>query len=376
MSERVYYPENVDKQLTPIKTPHNLDPSSSNDTTQTPGYEALISPIEVGSTADSFKPNNSYEDYLKMHKVLVGKRGAEQLEEIHKNLANETRPRYLSVAGWSAVEAAIAQTDAPTRHRLALLDSGLGCWKKAISYQEQLNDSNIDYLIEYDLPLRTALDIAILPLLRDMMFGKVRRETSDNVFRDCLKIAQYNAARLNHMKAVGNIEGLGFHVGLGYECNALLAFNRQRSPTWFVMPTLARADTGMHHRKQTHDLLVVHQKWGEVLDLAPIEVKSRASARDRERYEALLVRGKLHMSVPGWYKPDQILQLITDSEEGTINGAGEKIIEGISSNLIGMVRAYYAGDKLGKISTKGTVTSFRDDSLVEPRKIGVLGLAV
>src|SRR5207245_1409084 len=88
-------------------------------------------------------------------------------------------------------------------------------------------------------------------------------------------------------------------------------FNMKQSPTWFAIPAMTRSDSGHHHRQQTHDLLVIRQRWGELQNITPVEIKSAANQRDLRRYKALLVRGKLHLSVDGLHKPEEMLDAIT-----------------------------------------------------------------
>src|SRR6059058_2734578 len=98
----------------------------------------------------AFTPNPSYERYLRMHKVFVGNHGAEQLEEIHRSLRNETMPCYLSVAGWAAVEASLVRSDKPTQDRLGLLGDAAICWQKSLRQQLKLNEIDAGQLTESD----------------------------------------------------------------------------------------------------------------------------------------------------------------------------------------------------------------------------------
>ncbi|HET8991415.1 MAG TPA: hypothetical protein VFN31_00060 [Candidatus Saccharimonadales bacterium] len=346
---------------------------SANDFA-TPGYDTLVNPPSPDMLTVSAEANQFYQNYLKMHKVLVGKHGAARLETVHDNLAGESLPEYLAAAGSAVVEAAIVQSDRPTAYRLDLLEKGMDCWRRAISNQVSINASPEPDLASYEPPHRVALDIAFLPLIKDMVFGEIRPETSDQVFRDCLNIAQHNAVMEHIMRVNGDSIGLATHIGLGFECNTLLAFNIRRSPTWFAMPSTVRADNGVYYRKQTHDLSIVHQKWGEIIDLMPIEVKARASSKDRSRYAALLVRGKLHLAVPGWHQPEQILDLFTKSEEGSITNDEQRLLSGIVDNLTGMVRSYYSSERTSISPSVNTVTRFRDGSQVSARKIGMYGV--
>lgn len=349
-----------------FEQPHSFNPG-------TPGYNALLnSELSHNEGAVSFSPNANYERYLRMHKVLVGLRGSDQLLEMHESLTDEYMPRYLSVAGWAAAEAAIVRTHDPEDKRLELIDKANDCWRRAIAQQHSMNGMTAPYLHEYAFPHRAAVDIAITPLLKGIIRGDIDSSAPREVFNDCISIAKKNAKDLHEAAATGNVEALSEHIGLGYELNALLAFNRRFSQMWFVMPGMNRSDSGYYYPQQTHDLMVVHQKWGKVLDVAPVEIKSAASARDRLRYKALLVRGKMHLSVAGKYRPEETLEAIVASHEGVATRAELALADDITARFIAMARDYFAGRKLIELTTKKSAMSFRDNSIVVNKYPGLL----
>ncbi len=319
----------------------------------------------------SFAPNPDYDRYLRIHKVFVGNNGAEELIAVHHGLEDEFLPRYLTAAGWAAIEAGLVHEGMSTRERLLLIEKGENCWRKALEHQCEFNDSNSEYLIEDAFTYRTALDLAIAPLLKGVVVGDVTRTTAENVFRDCLNIAQ--AAEVQYRLAAerGDTVAIAEFLGFGYEANALLSLNRTLSRTWFAIPSMTRSDSGHHHRNQTHDLLVVHQNWGEIKSITPVEVKASACARDRKRYRALLVRGKMHLSYPGKYKPGDTLEAITAVYEGRATKEELEIAEAVSGRFISMLRDYYEGERLGSIATSRSVTVFHDNSVVASRHPGL-----
>jgi len=306
--------------------------------------------------------NESYAKYMRMHKVLVGNRGALQLETIYDNLKSETMPHYLSAAGWAAVEAALMGTDNTSAERHSLFENGVGLWRQALDKIIEGEQAGQPYEPSYGH--RVALDIAVTPLLAGILQGDVTQVACERAFEDCLAVAKSNAAYLRAAKTAGNIEVMAAHVGLGYECNALLAFNRRLSRTWFVVPTMARCDSGYYYRGQTHDLLVIHQKYGVIHSATPVEIKSRASLRDRRRYNALLVRGKMHLSVEGKEKPEHTLGAISAVHEGTATEESYRVADNASNRFTAMVRDYYAGELLGKVAGRHSVTLFRDSAQV------------
>jgi hypothetical protein len=337
-------------------------------------YDRLVEPINAASNTGgiSFLPNPAYEQYLRMHKVFVGQGGADQLQDIYESLCQEELPRYLSAAGWAATEAALVYTTMPEADRLDLLHAGVQCWERAIDYQKRLNADGPDCLVEYAYPHRIALDMAVVPLLEGVITGNLTAEVRKDVFKDCLNIAQSNSVQINLMAKNGHLEGLAEHLGFGYECNALLAFNWRCSKGWFVIPSMARSDTGYHHRQQTHDLMVVHHRNGQLLNITPVEIKASASARDRERYKALLVRGKMHLSAEGGYTPEATLKAIEAVYENNATPQQLHTFNNVTERFIDMVRDYCAGEALGYIATMRSVTRFRDNSLVTANHPGLV----
>lgn len=331
----------------------------------TTAYEILMQrsseslPEEV-----AFQPNPSYEEYLALHKVVLDRDAASSLVDLHENLKGEYMPRYLGAAGWAAAEAALIGDNLATSQRTDLLSGALDCWERAMIVQKLFNASG-STLTEAAYPYRIALDMAVVPLLGSyVMRGEVPLGVRLAVFEDCLNIAQANVVRLELMAREGDIEGLGEHIGLGYECNALLAFNLRCTKGWFAIPSSARSDTGYYHREQTHDLSIVHLKKGQLKTITPVEIKSSTSTKDRARYKALLVRGKMHLSAPGYYTPGHTLQALEAVYEGRDTVRERHIVSQVSERMLGMVRDYNMGEVLGHITTQRTVTRFHDNEQV------------
>ncbi|HEX8227259.1 MAG TPA: hypothetical protein VF572_05320 [Candidatus Saccharimonadales bacterium] len=346
----------------------------SNSAELPKGYESLTGAFTSDDIFEGmdFTPNAAYEDYLKMHKVIVGPRGAERLEDIFETLSNETMPRYLAAAGWAAAEAALVLNDRPVEDRMEMLEAGVDCWSRAVEAQQQMNDSCVPYLDEPAYPHRLALDIACAPLFAGVIQGEWDPEVGIEVFEDCLNIAQDNAVQLNLAAREGNFEGVAAHVGLGYECNALLAFNKTQSEDWFVAPSTVRSDSGYHHPKQTHDLQVVQHFGGELQSVTPVEIKASASARDRNRFRALLVRGKMHLSVEGKFTPEATLEAIAASYEGNATDEEMLIDECIGERVIDMILRYRAGAAISDLGTGRSVTVFHEGDKVSEKYMGIL----
>ncbi len=325
----------------------------------------------------SFQPHPAYEQYLKMHKILAGQGSADTLVGISEQLANEYMPRYLITAGWAAAEAALINGTRSSAERLALVDRSTECWERAIEHQIQMNNREERHLVDYAMPYRAALDIACSPLMKGIVLGQVSKETCEGVFLDCLNIAEANNVRLNLAYKDKNVDAVADHTGLGFECNALLSLNRLRSQTWFAMPALARADSGYYHGNQTHDLLVIRMKKGEIQNIIPVEVKSRTSLSDRNRYKALLVRGKMHLNLEGraGHTPDETTEAIAAVYRGNPTNRQEQVANRVSDRFMRMLNDYYAGGYLGQVAVPRVKPYFRDNSLVIQRHPGLSKLS-
>jgi hypothetical protein len=330
---------------------------------------------EVGQLEHrDYLENPAYAAYMKMNKVLVGVSGARQLEEVYSSLRDEVAPRFLTVAGWAAAEIALVRTDMDEDFRLSYLDAAVDTWIRSLDREIEINPCLPRNKVEPANAYRTALAVAIVPLLQDFVRGDVRKRTCEQVFETSLEVAKANAQRMRQLREADMYEGVRDHSGFGYECNALLAFNRMLSQTWFAIPAIARADTGYHHRNQTHDLMVVHQKYGLLKTVTPVEIKAKAGKKDRRRYRALLVEGKMHLSVDANMGHEHTLDAITAVHEGTADEADEQIADSVTECFKSMVRDYYAGDVLGELAGRRTVTTFHDSSRVFEH-LGVAALA-
>ncbi|MDB5166082.1 MAG: hypothetical protein JWM37_154 [Candidatus Saccharibacteria bacterium] len=335
-------------------------------------YEELIAPVdETPWEGVSFGPNPAYDKYLRIHKVFVGQGGAALLEETHDELHGEELPRYLSAAGSAAVESAVMSTGKTTEERLALLDEGVGCWQRALRNQRRYNQVAPECLQDLTYPYRLAMDIATAPLWADMIRQNIRHDTLEKVYADCLNIAQANDVQLNLALREGDDRGVGDHAGFAYECNFLLAFNRTISATWFVVPAMARCDTGYEYRQQTHDMVILQQRWGQIRSATPTEIKCRLKREDKERYDALLVRGKMHLSVDSQHSPSKTLAALSAVHEGTATLQQKRSVTALTERVTGMAKRYRAGETIGPRVTKRSLTHFRDARVVAEHYAGL-----
>ena len=320
---------------------------------------------DVTSDHLRFTPHSDYDSYLRIHKILVGKATAHKLETIYENLSREKAPRYLSAAGWAATEAALSQPNAPAKYRNGLLQKADVCWQQALQTQLDWNATEKEHLVEHSAPYHYALDLAHLPLIQAMVSGDITKAVRESVAVDVLNIAEANAIQMNLALRSGDRLAVSDHVGVGHECNALLAFHSLKSPSLFAIPSSARADSGHHHPHQTHDLLVVQQKWGTILEMTPAEIKAKTSQNDRRRYKALLVRGKMHLSVEGRHSPEHTLRAFSAFFNNRQTPTERMITDHARQTILDLYWLYKKGDRLRDFASNTSRCQYRDASTLQ-----------
>ena len=334
----------------------------------TQGFEALRYPYKPLPSPDViFTPHPAYEEYLKIHKILVGPKTAQQLIGIYEQLRNSDMPRYKNVAGWAATEAALAMVKGSEHERLSLLDTAQLAWSEAIELQQSYNASDKEHLIDHAAPFRYALDIAHLPLLAGVITKDVADSIRQGVAHDVLNIAEANNVQLALAKQAGDTSAIAEHVGLAHEANALLGYHSLNSPSMFAIPSFARADSGHHYPEQTHDLIVIQQSWGVIEDITPVEIKATASSRDRGRYNALLMRGKMHLAIEGKFTPDHTLNAFGAYFRGDQSPSDKKITDHVRGTIMSMYWLYKQGPQLGALAASRSLSRYRDAKAVHGR---------
>lgn len=328
-------------------------------TSGAPGH-ALIHPDNK-----SFTPNPAYDEYFKIHKVFVGESGGIQLENIGERLKDEWLPRYLDAAGWAFAESALTQTSRPHIDRTHLLQEAAHCWEKALCSQQEFDDGeHREWLSDHVDSFRLALNLAYTPLMHSIVAGDVTEATRERTFADTLAIAQLSIVKGDLAAKEGNIGGIADHRGFQYECNALLSLLYLNNPNYVPLPSSARAGSGYDYRDQTHDISVVHQRWGKIHRITPIEIKSAASLRDKQRYKALIVRGKMHLSVEGKYDPRETLNAFAAVYEGEPTPDAIRIANHASSTTQDLLVLYQKGNEIESFKKIHSHTTFHDTTHV------------
>lgn len=328
-----------------------------SSTTELSGYDTLTSRKSHESDQLIFKPNQAYDSYLKIHKVLVGNKGGEYLEELGEVLEHEYMPQYLDAAGWAFAESSLARESLSTVSRVNLLIRAESCWRRALEAQESVNKVIYEDTSQY----RLALNLAFAPLMKSIVAGNITASIREKTFCDVLALAQLSSVQRDLARQSGNIEAIGDHIGFGHECNALLTLLYLDDPRYVPLPSPTRSGTGYDYPDQTHDMIVINQHWGKVLKVIPVEIKAKASLSDIKRYKALIVRGKMHLSVTGKYTPEYTLDAFERCYESKGSSEDHAIVDHATTTLCDLLRSYQKGLIL---EAKDTKTKFHHKSEV------------
>jgi len=339
------------------------------DTQEQPRAVDLLKMSLDKSWRFSFVPEPSYEEYLRMDKRLVDQTGVPRLLEVYDAMKDQSMPRYLSVAGSAAAEASLMATHFTKRKRLELLDNAVACWSDAVVNSRKIEEASGGVLAEPSQPLRLALRIATAPLLEAVIRGQVTTATLRQVHQDCLEIAEYNESLRAEAKRRGDRTAASDYYGFSHEINVLLAVNRSFSPTQFALQSFTRSDTGYYLQGQTHDLSIIHQEWGKIRSVTPVEVKNRKRSSDRKRYDALIIDS--HDLCRGQLSVREVLQVLTSAYREPSNVEAVHAANIMTAQMNSMLLSYSSGREL-KHGEAISVTKFRDASQIKSHHPGFI----
>lgn len=286
-----------------------------------------------------FFDDPTYLSYMQMDKRFADARAADDLLAVHDDLVDSTCVEYLSVAGWASAEAALVAHDRPQEERIAYLGQAVQVWDKAIQLQHV---RNVRQHLELDShnanSTRLQLAEVFIPLMRDMIGGDITKQTRRQLYSDILFLAATNASALQDMEKQGRIEEAGPHVGLAHELNAMLAVNRLQSPTLVAMPAIARADSGLYHREETHDIELLHLQWGDIMGVTTLESKARPKEKHYRRYTAAIINGRIHLFKKDSTSPIDTVVLFLQEHDGMLRSSGKRELEKMTDTIVHLAR--------------------------------------
>ncbi|MBC7459443.1 hypothetical protein H7200_01880 [Candidatus Saccharibacteria bacterium] len=344
--------------------------------TNLPGYDALTANVMTTVEPSTLIPylceqsyrqylaNETYDKYLHIHKVQVGDVGADQLISIGDTLSQESLPRYLDAAAWAYTEAALAQKGSAVAN-VALVSKAETLWQQALSTHKGLERGvNASWFDEdHTMNYRIALNLAYTPLIKSLLVGDTAASVRQRAFADTLAIAQLAGVHINLSKKENDYKAVSEYSGFLHECNALLALLYLNDPRYIPIPSSARADTGYYHRDQTHDIMVLNQHWGHIKKIIPIEVKASASLKDRNRYKALIIRGKMHLSVNGTNDARDTLGAFADVFDHSTNKTSQQKVDHAAVTVKELLRLYQLGMSAETVAVN-SLTQFHDSEEV------------
>jgi hypothetical protein len=337
-----------------------------SDAEMLPGYDALqfqrVFASESVRSIDHSATNERYEDYYRIHKVYVGQSGARLLQEIHDELRIGESPKHLNAAGWCAAEAALVDDSLPAVARMSLMRSAEDSWERAMAAQEEVNTGLDPSEIEDDAVFRLALNLAFAPLMKSMIAGNITDSIREQVFADVLALAQLAGIQRKLAHKNGNLDAVGHLLGFEHECNAHLALLHIDDARYVPLPSSARGGSGTTYPEQTHDIVVVNQHWGKIRKVIPLEIKSKASLGDIKRYDALVVRGKMHLSITGRYSPEFTREAFAAYYDDTATRRDNLTVYQVTSTMKELLRLYQQGNVRSKHDSP---TSYHDFSALQ-----------
>lgn len=318
-----------------------------SDADMLPGYDMLqygrrfSTPQEIPD-ADSAELLH-YAVYSQLRKMYVSQSETYLLYVVHDGLKESRRPDYLNVAAWAAAEAALVDESKPSLERLKLLESSERCWENALVLQDTVDAMLPEEHVEDDTKLRFALNLAFVPMMKAMVAGNITDSIRERVFADVLAVAQAAGVQRNLAAMNGSIDGFSQLLGFEHECNGHLALLFANDARYVPFPSSARAGSGRQYPEQTHDIVVVNQHFGKIRKAIPVEIKARASLSDIKRYDALVVRGKMHLSVTGCYSPEHTRDAFAAYYEGSATRAQNRTVYQVSSTVKRLLSLYQMG---------------------------------
>lgn len=303
--------------------------------------------------------NDAYKRYLKMHKVIVNRSGSDLLLRIGESLQEEDHPEYLEAAGWALAEAGLADGQKPTAQRLDLLEMADENWQRALKMYDGLESTEFpDRWRDDSKPFRLALNIAYTPIMRAIVCGDVTTKVRRKVLHDTIAIAQLAELHRDLAQRQGHkVAGCELY-GFMHECNTMAAWLMLDNPAYVPIPSSSRADNGIFNPKQTHDISLVHQNYGTIKKVIPIEVKKERHIESVKRYDAMLITRKdLTLDSDGTI--EDTLHSLADIFEGAATKEEYWQLAKIRRTLRSRLQKYQQYDPAPAYNSYNTRTQFR-----------------
>ena len=309
--------------------------------------------------------NRVYDEYLHMPKSFIDGSDIEQLCTTARELESEDLPKYLDAAGWAYAEAGLMSDALSTVERVELIHEAEKAWARGLVNSMAISDRfSSEYQSCDNEGHRIAVNIAFAPLMKSIIVGDVREDVMYQTLRDVTEIARDSRRSLDRAREGGDEESTWFHSGFLFEASALMTLLYMNDPRYVPLPATAKGGSGYYNARQTHDVSVINQHWGEIKKITPVEVKSAPSRRSNRRYEALVIPGKVRLSISdSGMGSSETVDAFYDLVNGQATTEQFSAIEQLATQLREMLRLYQCGDSMGSAAVKG-VTRFHDSRKV------------
>ena len=297
----------------------------------------------------------AFHEYISLEKRAILPVDADALLDIGDDLEKEYMPRHLNAAAWAFAEVGLTDDTRSAIERHDLIVRAESLWQTAATRQEALEDSEYgDVFNEPDELYRSVLPLAYTPLMKSIIVGNVTEQVRRRALKDTVALSAVVTEEVTQYREAGDVSSANSLVGLAHELNALSMLLYMDDARYVPFPSTARADTGYYHKDQTHDIMIANQHWGAIRRIIPVEVKARPTQRDRRRYKALLVRGKMHLTASG-VEPSETVRLFENIQQGQSTPKETAAIEKIATELRGMIHLYGKGATLGGSAIESTL---------------------
>lgn len=352
----MHVPRSVDSQPLPgsdaLKVSRLFEPEAELD------YDAIQVYLEDGAHR-VYLDNSAYDRYLRIPKGLIDQAGVDELQQLGAQLEQEVMPKYLDAAGWAYAEVGIASQSMSAVERVSLLSKAETLWERSL-----VNSLDISGRFGFrrqhgeDEAHRIAVNLAFAPLMKSIAIGDVRQGVMRKTLQDVAEIAQDSKLLFEEAVNAGDFSAAAFHRGFLFEASALMALLYIDDPRYVPMPATARGDSGYYYPKQSHDISVINQHWGDIKKVIPLEIKSSPSRRANRRYRALVVPGRVRLSISEAGSSETVDAFYCFSK-GNASMKQVAAIEQLSTQLREMLRLYQRGLNTEDIALSG-LTRFYD----------------
>lgn len=334
--------------------PESFDPNCLSEYDQPGGYYRYLL-------------NEDYREYMTLSKSMTNAVSPDILVEYGQKLESETYPEYLRAAGSAYVEASLLAADASAVDRLAIAMRGEQIWQRQL-VSELYAGRNLTFEVgdrnEYG-GHRTALNLATMPLVKSIIVGNVSNGVMASVLADIAHIT--DSINIEYQAAIEQDDWTmqAQHKGLLFEAIALMAALVIDDPRYVPLLSTVRGGSGLYNARQTHDIMIVNQHWGNIRKVIPIEIKSRLTKRAKRRYNALVVPGGVRLTI-NEDDPSGTVNAFSRFVQGEASMEEELAIENIATQFRETLRLYQQGlIRFDDVASNGLIRFHRNDEVVK-----------